>query len=36
MAVMLVARFDGDVHRLTDAYDKAHRLIGGPSFMPHG
>lgn len=33
MAVMLVARFDGDVERLTAAYDEAHRLImesGGP------
>jgi hypothetical protein len=33
MAVMLIARFDGDVERLTAAYDEAHRLImesGGP------
>jgi len=27
MAVMLIARFDGDVDRLTAAYDKAHELI---------
>jgi hypothetical protein len=30
---MLIARFDGDVEQLTDAYDAAHRLImerGGP------
>jgi|GEM_PF-2337641 len=33
MAVMLIARFAGDVERLTQAYDEAHRLImesGGP------
>jgi hypothetical protein len=33
MPVMLIARFDGDVARLTAAYDEAHRLImerGGP------
>jgi hypothetical protein len=33
MAVMLIARFDGDVEQLTQAYDKAHRVImerGGP------
>ena len=33
MAVMLIARFDGDVERLRSAYDEAHRLImasGGP------
>ena len=39
MAVMLVARFDGDVHRLTDAYDKAHRLTmesgGAPGELRH-
>ncbi len=32
-AVVLIARFDGDVERLTQAYDEAHRLImerGGP------
>lgn len=27
MAVMLIARFDGDVRDLTDAYDRAHALI---------
>lgn len=27
MAVMLIARFDGDVNRLTEAYDRAHALI---------
>jgi len=27
MAVMLIARFDGDVQALTEAYDKAHALI---------
>jgi hypothetical protein len=27
MAVMLVARFDGDVVKLTEAYDRAHALI---------
>ncbi|HEY6958739.1 MAG TPA: hypothetical protein VI814_07945 [Candidatus Limnocylindria bacterium] len=27
MAAMLIARFDGDVARLTAAYDKAHALI---------
>lgn len=27
MAVMLVARFDGDVDQLRQAYDKAHALI---------
>lgn len=27
MAVMLIARFDGDVHQLTQAYDRAHALI---------
>ena len=27
MAVMLIARFDGDVRELTDAYDRAHALI---------
>ena len=33
MAVMLIARFDGDVTAMLAAYDKAHRLImerGGP------
>ena len=28
MAVMLIARFDGDVKQLTQAYDRAHALIG--------
>jgi hypothetical protein len=27
MAVMLIARFDGDVHELIEAYDRAHALI---------
>ncbi len=27
MPVMLIARFDGDVKRLTEAYDRAHALI---------
>lgn len=27
MAVMLIARFDGDVGALTQAYDRAHALI---------
>ena len=27
MAVMLIARFDGDVEQLTAAYDQAHELI---------
>ena len=27
MAVMLIARFDGDTEHLTAAYDKAHELI---------
>jgi hypothetical protein len=27
MAVMLIARFDGDVATLIDGYDKAHALI---------
>ena len=27
MAVMLIARFDGDVDELTRAYDRAHALI---------
>ena len=27
MAVMLIARFDGDVKGLTKAYDRAHALI---------
>jgi hypothetical protein len=33
VAVILIARFDGDVQELTKAYDSAHRLImerGGP------
>jgi hypothetical protein len=28
MAVMLIARFDGDVDELRRAYDRAHALIG--------
>jgi hypothetical protein len=28
MAVVLIARFDGDVPQLTQAYDRAHALIG--------
>jgi hypothetical protein len=27
MAVVLIARFDGDVHELIEAYDRAHALI---------
>ena len=27
MAVMLIARFDGDVNELIEAYDRAHALI---------
>jgi len=27
MPVMLIARFDGDVRELTEAYDRAHALI---------
>ena len=27
MAAMLIARFDGDVEALTDAYDRGHALI---------
>lgn len=27
MPVMLIARFDGDIDRLTEAYDRAHALI---------
>ena len=27
MAVMLIARFDGDVDQLREAYDRAHALI---------
>lgn len=34
MHVMLIARFEGDVQELKEAYDRAHRLImeraGGP------
>jgi hypothetical protein len=33
MAVVLIARFDGDVEQLKQAYDKGHRVImqrGGP------
>ena len=35
---MLIARFDGDVERLKQAYDDAHRLImdrGGPRASHH-
>jgi hypothetical protein len=28
MAALLIARFDGDVDKLTRAYDRAHTLIG--------
>lgn len=28
MAVVMIARFDGNVEQLKQAYDKAHRLIG--------
>ena len=28
MAVMLIARWDGEVEYLKDAYDRAHQLIG--------
>jgi hypothetical protein len=27
MAVMLIARFDGDVQEMSEAYDRAHALI---------
>lgn len=27
MAVVLIARFEGDVHQLTQAYDRGHALI---------
>jgi hypothetical protein len=27
MAVMLIARFDGNIDQLTEAYDRAHALI---------
>jgi hypothetical protein len=27
MAVVLIARFDGDIERLTEAYDRAHAQI---------
>jgi hypothetical protein len=36
MAVMLIARFDGDATQLTQAYDRAHALImsrGGATGM---
>ncbi len=29
MAAMLIARFDGDVHALTEAYERAHAVIMG-------
>ena len=39
MAVMLIARFDGDVEELTQAYDRAHRVImergGAPGELRH-
>jgi hypothetical protein len=36
MPVVLIARFDGDVERLTRAYDRAHRLIGEQPGPPIG
>jgi hypothetical protein len=35
-AVVLIARFAGDVGRLTEAYDRAHRLIGEQPGPPIG
>jgi hypothetical protein len=39
MAVVLIARFAGDVAQLTRAYDKAHRIImqrgGAPGELRH-
>ena len=39
MAVVLIARFPGDVDRLTRAYDEAHRIImdrgGAPGELRH-
>jgi quinol monooxygenase YgiN len=35
-AVVLIARFDGDVDELTQAYDRAHRLIGQQPGPPIG
>jgi hypothetical protein len=34
MAVMIIARFDGDVEELTAAYDKAHALIMSQTGAP--
>lgn len=36
MPVVLIARFDGDVEQLTQAYDRAHRLIGEQPGLPIG
>jgi hypothetical protein len=36
MPVVLIARFDGDVEELTQAYDRAHRLIGEQPGPPIG
>ncbi|NEN05064.1 hypothetical protein G3T36_04185 [Diaminobutyricibacter tongyongensis] len=36
MAVVLIARFDGDVRRLVQAYDRGHAVImsrGGATFF---
>jgi quinol monooxygenase YgiN len=39
VAVVLIARFAGDVDRLTEAYDEAHRIImnrgGAPGELRH-
>lgn len=34
MAVILIARWDGEVESLKSAYDKAHRLIGEQGGAP--
>lgn len=36
MPVVLIARFRGDVEQLTEAYDRAHRLIGQQPGPPMG
>src|SRR3954452_13776488 len=36
MPVVLIARFAGDVDRLTEAYDRAHELIGRQPGPPIG
>jgi hypothetical protein len=37
MAVMLIARFEGDVHALTAAYDEAHaRIMSRGGAVPSG